>query len=82
MIFLNTKQKENSMSKDKEIVAIIEQISEKEINDYNLRFIEDLKFDSLDTIVLLSRLEKELDIYVEDEDVPNLLTVQNLIKHI
>lgn len=70
------------MSKGKEIVAIIEQISEKEINDYNLRFVEDLKFDSLDTIVLLSRLEKELDIYIEDEDVPNLLTVQSLITHI
>jgi acyl carrier protein len=82
VIFLNINQEESSMSKDKEIVAIIEQISEKEINDYNLRFVEDLKFDSLDTIVLLSRLEKELDIYVEDEDVPNLLTVQNLIKHI
>ena len=70
------------MLKDKKIVNIVEQISDTEVTDYSLRFIEDLKFDSLDTIVLLSRLEKELDIYIEDKDVPNLLTVKNLIKHI
>ena len=57
------------MSKNKEIISIIEQISDKEINNYNLRFVEDLNFDSLDTVVLLSRLEKELDIYVKDSEV-------------
>ncbi|MBM25496.1 MAG: acyl carrier protein [Chloroflexi bacterium] len=70
------------MSKNKEIISIIEQISDKEINNYNLRFVEDLNFDSLDTVVLLSRLEKELDIYVKDSEVQKLITVQHLIDFI
>ena len=70
------------MSKNKEIISIIEQISDKEINNYNLRFVEDLNFDSLDTVVLLSRLEKELDIYVKDREVQKLITDQHLIDFI
>lgn len=46
------------------------------------RFIQDLEFDSLDTVELTIYLEDEFKIKIPDIEAEKLLTVQTVIKYI
>ncbi|MBE7068470.1 MAG: acyl carrier protein [Clostridiales bacterium] len=43
------------------------------------KIVEDLGADSLDAVELISRLEDEYNVTVEDEDVENMVTVGDLV---
>ena len=45
-------------------------------------FVNDLKFDSLDTMDYVMKLEEEFGVRVADEDVPGLQTVQAVIDYL
>ena len=47
-----------------------------------LLFIDDLGFDSLDTVQLVMDLEEEFDISIPDEDAEELLQVGQAIEYI
>ena len=43
------------------------------------KIVDDLGADSLDAVELISRLEDEYNVTVEDEDVENMVTVGDLV---
>lgn len=69
------------MNKDNDILQIIKEISEIDycIENHELSFSEDLNFDSLDTVVLLSRLNEELELNVDDNDVKDIKKIKELL---
>lgn len=44
-------------------------------------FLKDLNFDSLDTVVFLSLLKENTGVFIPDEDVENLTTVQKVFDY-
>ena len=44
--------------------------------------VDDLGADSLDVVDLIMSLEEEFDIEIPDEDVENMKTVGDIVKHI
>ena len=48
----------------------------------DMSFIDDLGFDSLDTVQLVMDLEEEFDISIPDEDAEELLQVGQAIEYI
>ena len=48
----------------------------------DMLFIDDLGFDSLDTVQLVMDLEEEFDISIPDEDAEELLQVGQAIEYI
>lgn len=61
------------------LFLIIKEITNKDVSDVTLRFVDDLGFDSMDVVTFLSILENDYDEYIEDKDVPDLHTVQDVI---
>lgn len=45
-------------------------------------FFKDLKADSLDVVELMMALEENFGISIPDEELPNLHTVENVVKYI
>lgn len=66
----------------KDLFLMIQEISNIKVESENISFIDDLKFDSMDTVVLLSMLEVDYDTYVSDEIVPELQTVHSLVQYL
>lgn len=48
----------------------------------NVNFVKDLGFDSLDTVDLMMKLEKEFGLRIPDEDYHKLTTMGKLIKYL
>lgn len=46
------------------------------------RFIEDLGFDSLDVVELVTWAEMNFDMRIKDEDVKNILTVKEFVDYL
>lgn len=44
--------------------------------------VEDLKADSLDVVELIMDLEQEFDIRIEDEDLPKVALVKDIVDYI
>ena len=51
----------------------------EDINEDSL-FVEDLNFDSLDSIEVVIALETEFDIEIADEDSDHIFTVPDIVK--
>ena len=45
-------------------------------------FVNDLNADSLDTIEIITELENEFDIQIDDEDAEDLTTLGKVIDHV
>lgn len=67
--------------KIREIVVNKHAIKPEEVTD-EASFIDDLGFDSLDTVELVMELEKEFSIEIPDEDANSIRTVGEVIKYI
>ncbi|MGI6701365.1 MAG: acyl carrier protein [Christensenellales bacterium] len=69
---------------EKKILETIALMLNKEPGTITLEsdFIKDLNADSLDILEMLLKLEEEYQITIKDEDVPQIKTVNDLIKYI
>lgn len=56
-------------------------VDEKEIKPYS-SFIEDLGADSLDIVELVMAMESEFDMEIDDDDVENISTVEDVVNYI
>lgn len=63
------------------IIAEHLNIDESSIND-DSKIVEDLGADSLHTVELVMKFEKEFDMEIPDEDTDNLITVGDVKKYI
>tara|TARA_R100000231_G_scaffold4149_1_gene7096 strand:+ start:931 stop:1164 length:234 start_codon:yes stop_codon:yes gene_type:complete len=69
--------------KEKVISIIKDQMSNPNLDvKDDMLFIDDLGFDSLDTVQLVMDLEEEFDISIPDEDAEELLQVGQAIEYI
>ena len=69
--------------KEKVISIIKDQMSNPNLDiEDDMLFIDDLGFDSLDTVQLVMDLEEEFDISIPDEDAEELLKVGQAIEYI
>ena len=69
--------------KEKVISIIKDQMSNPNLDvEDDMSFIDDLGFDSLDTVQLVMDLEEEFDISIPDEDAEELLQVGQAIEYI
>ena len=67
--------------KEKVISIIKDQMSNPNLDvEDDMLFIDDLGFDSLDTVQLVMDLEEEFDISIPDEDAEELLQVGQAIE--
>ncbi|MHC5541229.1 acyl carrier protein [Singulisphaera rosea] len=46
------------------------------------RLVEDLAIDSLDLVDVVLKIQDKFDIAIEDDDVPNLRTVTDLVSYV
>ncbi len=65
-----------------ELFLVIEEIANVKVEKEEFQFIEDLHFDSMDTVVFLSMLEIDYGIYIPDDLVTELKTVQSVIDYL
>ena len=69
--------------KEKVISIIKDQMSNPNLDvEDDMLFIDDLGFDSLDTVQLVMDLEEEFDISIPDEDAEELSQVGQAIEYI
>ena len=69
--------------KEKVISIIKDQMSNPNLDvEDDMLFIDDLGFDSFDTVQLVMDLEEEFDISIPDEDAEELLQVGQAIEYI
>lgn len=66
---------------EQKIREIIERESGEVIENNSLRLAEDLGFDSLDKVDAAMAIEKEFNIWFEDEEIEKFITVQDVIDH-
>lgn len=66
------------------IAGILEEELDVEKDDIKLesKLKEDLGADSLDLFELISKVEDELDITIDEEDYGKLITVEDIIKYV
>ncbi len=46
------------------------------------RLVDDLAIDSLDLVDVILKLQDQFDVVIEDDDLPNLLKVSDLVNYI
>jgi acyl carrier protein len=46
------------------------------------RLVEDLRADSLNIVELVMELEQQFDIEIPDDDMPKLVTVQDIVNYV
>jgi acyl carrier protein len=65
------------------ILTILEEfgVERRAINDH-VHFAKDLGFDSLDTVDLMMKLEKEFGLRIPDEDYHKLTTMSKLVQYL
>lgn len=65
------------------ILTILEEFGvERRSVTENVNFVKDLGFDSLDTVDLMMKLEKEFGLRIPDEDYHKLTTMSKLVKYL
>ena len=69
---------------EEKIKEIVERYLGMDPSDYTneSKFVEDLSCDSLDMVELVMECEREFGIYIPDDAVESLKTVQNLIDYV
>lgn len=71
----------DTLQKVKEVIVEVLKIDEKEIKE-EIRFVEDLKADSMDQFFLIDGFCEKFDININDEDARTIKTVGDAVKYI
>jgi acyl carrier protein len=71
----------DTLQKVKEVIIEVLKIDEKEIKE-EVRFVEDLKADSMDQFFLIDGFCEKFDININDEDARTIKTVGDAVKYI
>jgi len=71
----------DTFQKVKEVIVEVLKIDEKEVRE-EIRFVEDLKADSMDQFFLIDGFCEKFDININDEDARTIKTVGDAISYI
>jgi len=71
----------DTLQKVKEVIVEVLKIDEKEIKE-EIRFVEDLKADSMDQFFLIDGFCEKFDININDEDARTIKTVGDAVSYI
>ena len=71
----------DTLQKVKEVIVEVLKIDEKEIKE-DVRFVEDLKADSMDQFFLIDGFCEKFDININDEDARTIKTVGDAVTYI
>jgi acyl carrier protein len=71
----------DTLQKVKEVIVEVLKIDEKEIKE-DVRFVEDLKADSMDQFFLIDGFCEKFDININDEDARTIKTVGDAVSYI
>jgi len=71
----------DTLQKVKEVIIEVLKIDEKEIKE-EIRFVEDLKADSMDQFFLIDGFCEKFDININDEDARTIKTVGDAVSYI
>ncbi len=70
-----------TFQKVKEVIVEVLKIDEKEVRE-EIRFVEDLKADSMDQFFLIDGFCEKFDININDEDARTIKTVGDAVAYI
>ncbi len=71
----------DTLKKVTEVIVEVLKVDEKEIKE-DVRFVEDLKADSMDQFFLIDGFCEKFDININDEDARTIKTVGDAVKYI
>jgi acyl carrier protein len=71
----------DTLQKVKEVIVEVLKIDEKEVRE-DVRFVEDLKADSMDQFFLIDGFCEKFDININDEDARTIKTVGDAVSYI
>ncbi len=71
----------DTLKKVTEVIVEVLKIDEKEVKE-EVRFVEDLKADSMDQFFLIDGFCEKFDININDEDARTIKTVGDAVKYI
>jgi len=71
----------DTLKKVTEVIVEVLKIDEKEVKE-DVRFVEDLKADSMDQFFLIDGFCEKFDININDEDARTIKTVGDAVKYI
>jgi acyl carrier protein len=71
----------DTFQKVKEVIVEVLKIDEKEVRE-EIRFVEDLKADSMDQFFLIDGFCEKFDININDEDARTIKTVGDAVTYI
>lgn len=71
----------DTLQKVKEVIVEVLKIDEKEVRE-DIRFVEDLKADSMDQFFLIDGFCEKFDININDEDARTIKTVGDAVAYI
>ncbi len=71
----------DTFQKVKEVIVEVLKIDEKEVRE-EIRFVEDLKADSMDQFFLIDGFCEKFDININDEDARTIKTVGDAVSYI
>jgi acyl carrier protein len=71
----------DTLKKVTEVIVEVLKIDEKEVKE-DVRFVEDLKADSMDQFFLIDGFCEKFDININDEDARSIKTVGDAVKYI
>ena len=71
----------DTLQKVKEVIVEVLKIDDKEIKE-EIRFVEDLKADSMDQFFLIDGFCEKFDININDEDARTIKTVGDAVSYI
>jgi acyl carrier protein len=71
----------DTLQKVKEVIVEVLKIDEKEVRE-EIRFVEDLKADSMDQFFLIDGFCEKFDININDEDARTIKTVGDAVAYI
>ena len=77
-----TESSSTNAVQEKVATIVREQLAWKDDVAANLRFVEDLKADSLDTVELVMALEEEFGIEIADESAEKMRTIGDVVSYI
>jgi acyl carrier protein len=71
----------DTFQKVKEVIVEVLKIDEKEVRE-EIRFVEDLKADSMDQFFLIDGFCEKFDVNINDEDARTIKTVGDAVAYI
>ena len=72
------------MNIEKTLVRLIANQAKADIGDIEMHYhlIDDIGMDSLDMVELITAVEKEFGIEIQDDEIENILTVEAIVKYV